>query len=134
VLFSTQKGLFFWSPVLVLAVVGMFVARGWARRLLWPAASVFAVHTYLIATWFDWQFGGSYGHRGFVDGFGLLAPFLAACFAWAAPRPRVLLVVAIFAFASVCLSIAQMVQYWMHLIPFQDTTWEQYRMLFLRFR
>jgi hypothetical protein len=134
VLFSTQKGLFFWSPVLLLAVAGMFVARGWARGLLLSVAIVFAIHTYLIATWFDWQFGGSYGHRGFVDGFGLVAPFLAACFSWAASRPRVLRVVAIFAFASVCLSIAQMIQYWMHIIPFQDTTWEQYRMLFLRFR
>jgi hypothetical protein len=134
VLFSTQKGLFFWSPVLLLAVAGMFVARGWARGLLLPAAVVFAIHTYLIATWFDWQFGGSYGHRGFVDGFGLAAPFLAACFSWAGSRPRVLPAIAIAAVASVCLSIAQMIQYWMHIIPFQDTTWEQYRMLFLRFR
>ena len=40
----------------------------------------------------------------------------------------------LFAVASVCLSIAQMIQYWMHIIPFSNTTWAQYRALFLRFR
>jgi hypothetical protein len=134
VLFSTQKGLFFWSPVLFLAVIGMFVAQGWARKLLLPVVIVFGIHIYMVATWSDWQFGGSYGHRAFVDGFGLVAPFLAACFAWAVSRHRVLWVVAMFAGASVFLSIAQMIQYWMHIIPFQDTTWEQYRTLFLQFR
>jgi hypothetical protein len=134
VLFSTQKGLFFWSPVLLLAVVGMFVAAGWARKLLSSVVIVFAIHIYLVAAWFDWQFGGSYGHRAFVDGFGLVAPFLAACFAWAAARPRVLGVVTVFAVAAVCLSIAQMIQYWMHIIPFSNTTWAQYRALFLQFR
>jgi hypothetical protein len=134
VLFSTQKGLFFWSPVLLLAVIGMFVAHGWSRKLLVPVAIVFAIHTYLVAAWFDWQFGGSYGHRAFVDGFGLLTPFLAASFAWAASRARIFWFVAAFASASVFLSIAQMIQYWMHIIPFSDTTWEQYRALFLQFR
>ena len=33
VLFSTQKGLFFWSPVLLLSVAGVFVATGRARAL-----------------------------------------------------------------------------------------------------
>ena len=29
--------------------------------------------TYLIASWWDWQFGASYGHRGFIDVLPLLA-------------------------------------------------------------
>ena len=35
---------------------------------------------------------------------------------------------------AVLLSVAQMIQYWMHIIPFSDTTWAQYRALFLQFR
>ena len=34
----------------------------------------------------------------------------------------------------VALSIAQMVQYWLRVLPIADTTWTQYRDLFLRFR
>ena len=37
------------------------------RRWRLPCAVVLIVDTYMIASWWDWQFGGSYGHRGFVD-------------------------------------------------------------------
>lgn len=134
VLFSPQKGLFFWSPLLLLAVAGFFVARGWARSQVVPSAVIIVANTFLIASWFDWQFGGSFGHRGFTDGLGLLAIFLAAFFAWTTDRPRVLDGVAIVATLAVLLSVAQMVQYWEGVLPFTDTTWSLYRELFLRFR
>src|SRR5207247_6690458 len=88
VLFSVQKGLFFWSPVLALAVAGLFVARGWARGLVTATVLIMAIDTYLIASWSDWQFGGSYSHRGFTDSLGLLAIFLAAFHARLAEKPR----------------------------------------------
>ena len=133
VLFSTQKGLFFWSPALLLAVAGVVVARGWARNLVVPGAIVLALDTYLIASWGDWQFGGSYGHRGFTDAFGLLAIFLAACFAWTAQQPRRVRFVAAGSAIAVALSIVQMLQYWRGVLPIANTTWAEYRALFLRF-
>ena len=134
VLFSTEKGLFFWSPILLLGVIGAFVARGWARGLVLAAALVFAVQAYIVACWSDWQLGGSFGHRAFTDGLALAAPPLAAAFAWAANRPRRLVPVALFATATVLLSIAQMVQYWIGVLPIINTSWAQYRALFLTFR
>jgi hypothetical protein len=133
VLFSPQKGLFFWSPVLLLAVAGMALARGWARNFVVPAAFALALDIYLIASWRDWQFGASYGHRGFTDTFGLLAIFLAAFFAWAARQPRLVRVVAAATTMAVALSTVQMLQYWQRILPIADTTWAQYRELFLRF-
>ena len=35
---------------------------------------------------------------------------------------------------AVLLSVAQMAQYWMGILPMADTTWTQYRALFLRFQ
>ena len=134
VLFSPQKGLFFWSPLLLLAVVGAFVARGWARGLVAAAAIVFGLQAYIVASWSDWQLGGSYGSRAFTDGFGLAAPFVAACFEWAAARRHAHTLIAGFAAVAVLLSAVQMVQYWNGIIPFADTTWAQYRSLFLRLR
>jgi len=134
VLFSTQKGLFLWSPVLLLAVAGVFVATGPARHARSAAVLVFVLTTYLIASWFDWQFGGSFGHRGYTDGLALAALFLASAFAWIARRPRLVPVAAVVVAALVALSVAQMMQYWMGILPFQDITWAQYRDLFLRFR
>jgi len=133
VLFSTQKGVFFWSPLLLLAVAGIIVAHGWVQRLVVPAVIVVAIDTYLIASWSDWQFGASFGHRGFTDSLGLLAMFLAAFFAWAAGWPRLARFVAAGVVLAVLISTAQMLQYWIGILPMANTTWEQYRAVFLRF-
>jgi hypothetical protein len=133
ILFSVSKGLFFWSPILLLAVPGFFLMRGPLRA--WRAAIVvvLVLHTYLLASWWDWQLGSSYGHRGFTDTLGLLALPLAASLEWVARRPRVALPVAAFACAAIALSIAQMIQIWAGVMPMDDVSWSQYRRLFLRF-
>ena len=134
VLFSTQKGLFFWSPILLLSVAGVFAATGRARALALPAVVLFAAQTWLIASWVQWQFGASYGHRGFTDGLPLAAPFIAASFEWTARHRRAMPLLAIGSTAAVLLSVAQMIQYWIGVLPMRDTTWAQYTDLFLRFR
>jgi hypothetical protein len=144
VLFSTQKGLFFWSPLLLLAVFGAIISlfsprapsngTDWTRGLVLATAVAFAAQTYLAASWWDWQFGDTYGHRAFTDGLGLAAPFLALTFEWAATRPLGRRLVPIIATAAVLLSIVQMTQYWIGILPRTNTTWEQYRTLFLRLR
>ncbi len=110
VLFSVQKGLFFWSPLLLLAVAGLPMMRGSTRAFLLPAVVIFALDTYLIASWWDWQFGGSYGHRGFVDLFPILALGLAAFFEWSARRPLRRVIVTCTAVLVVSLSAVQMLQ------------------------
>ena len=104
------------------------------RDLRVAAIAILAAQTYLIASWSEWQFGASYGHRAFTDGLGLTAPFLAAVFERVADRPMARGLVAIGSAAAVLLSIAQMIQYWIGILPFANTTWVQYRALFLRFQ
>jgi hypothetical protein len=133
VLFSVRKGLFFWSPALLLSVAGFFVMPGRIRGFRLAAVAVLLMLLYVIASWWDWQFGGSYGHRGFTDVLALFALPMAALFQYAASRPAVRLTVGTFAVMAVALSIAQMIQYWMGIIPYSDVTWDQYRTLFLRF-
>jgi len=134
VLFSVQKGLFFWSPVLLVAVVGFATARSAIARRTWIAALlVFAVQTYVIASWSHWQFGASFGHRGFTDILPLAAIYIADFCSSIARRPRAAVAAGIVIAALVALSCAQMIQYWLGILPFTDTTWEQYRTLFLRF-
>ena len=134
VLFSVTKGVFFWSPVLLAGVAGYALQRHVTRPFALAAGIIFVIDTYLIASWWDWQFGGSYGHRGFVD----LLPFfglgLAAFFEWSAERLTRQHVVAIATVALVGLSCVQMLQYWNGVIPVSDMTWAQYRSVFLRLR
>ena len=110
VLFSTQKGLFFWSPVLLLSVAGVFVATGRARALALPAVVLFALQTWLIASWVAVavrrELRASRLHRRLrarraVHRVGL-------CVGGAPPAERVPFV-AVGATAAVLLSVAQMI-------------------------
>jgi hypothetical protein len=132
VLISVQKGVFFWSPLLLLGVAGLFLLRGRLRAFLIPICVVLIADTYLIASWWDWQFGASYGHRGFIDLFPLLTLGLAAFFEWSAVNRRRLVPIAIAVSAMTALSIFQMLQYWNGILPGSDLTWSAYKALFLK--
>jgi hypothetical protein len=132
VLFGVEKGLFFWWPLLIVAVAGFVVGHRATRAFALGAAIVFAVDTFLIASWWDWAFGASYGHRGFVDTLPLFAIGLAAFFSWSAAGVTRRRVVAVAATALVCLATFQMFQYWIGVMPMSGVTWDQYRAVFLR--
>src|SRR5262249_3698552 len=134
VLFSTERGLFFWSPLLLFAVAGFVVARGWARHVRFASIVVLTLNAWIIASWSEWQYGASYGHRAFIDSLPIVAIFLAAFFAWVAERPRLVPLAAAAASAAIALSVTQMIQYWLGIWPTRDITWEQYRSLFLTFQ
>jgi membrane-bound metal-dependent hydrolase YbcI (DUF457 family) len=109
-------------------------SRHSARAFVVPALVVLVVDTYIIASWWDWQFGASFGHRGFVDTLPILAIGMAGCFAALTEHRRLQSFVAVLVVLAVALNLFQMLQYWNHVLPFSDTTWEQYRGLFLRWR
>jgi hypothetical protein len=133
VLFSVRKGVFFWAPVLLLACSG-FVwlarARHAARVFVLPAAVFLLIDTYVIASWWDWQFGGSYGHRAFVDTLPVLAIGLAGFCTWADRTRRRRAIVAAVVTVLVGLSTFQTVQYWNGRVPYENTSWAQYKALF----
>lgn len=130
VLFSVQKGLFFWSPLLLLAVAGFWGLHRFASAYLAPALVVLPLHTYLVASWWHWQFGWSYGHRAFTDVMAFFALGLATFLA--SLRGRQAWAVSICCTILVALSLFQMFQYWQKIVPPENTTWEIYRSIFLR--
>ncbi len=132
VLFSVQKGLFFWSPLLLGAVAGFVVGNRKQLPFLAGTMVVMVLDTYLIASWWDWQFGASYGHRGFIDVLPLLAFGLAAVFEWSAAGVTRRAAVTVLTCAAIALSVFQMIQYWNGVLPMADLTWDQYRAIFLR--
>ena len=73
VLFGFRRGLFLWTPVLLLSVAGMLWllvkerARGMGLLAYWAA------NTYLISAWWIWYYGSGFGSRVFVDHYPVLA-------------------------------------------------------------
>jgi hypothetical protein len=133
VLFSTQKGLFFWSPVLLVSVIGLAPMLKSARPLALATFVIVPMTVYVIASWDDWQFGGSYGHRAFTDLLPLLAFSMGAGYDWLTRRHGWNIGLVAIAGVGITLSVIQMIQYWLGIIPYKDTTWAIYRSVFLRF-
>lgn len=67
VLFSYEKGLFIYTPILIFSLIGFGVLlRTGKYFLFWLFLSI-AVSTYVIASWWNWWYGMSFGHRAFID-------------------------------------------------------------------
>jgi len=68
ILFSFQKGLFVYTPVLLLALfslIWLVYRRKYYMALTWLA--FFLILTYILSSWHSWYFGASYGLRAYID-------------------------------------------------------------------
>lgn len=125
VLFSYRKGLFVYSPILLLATLGLFAA--WRKRKpgFGEALFVLALVTWGISSWWMWYYGGCYGQRAFIE----YLPLFALGLAFLVQRSTVAKVVALL---LVGVQLIQTYQYVNHIIPFDNMNKEKYWNLFLR--
>ncbi len=125
VLFSTDRGVFFWAPVLLLSLVGLVLLRRHLREWSTPLYVFLPVWLWVIASWHSWQYGESYGHRAFIDIFPLLALAIAAVYARAkvpSARKALLIFVGLCVFANLFLTY----QYWIGGLAASETTMHSY--------
>lgn len=84
--FSTKRGLFSWSPILIFGLVG-FVPLYRKNRLLGAAALViFVLESYVNSIVNDWWGGEAFGARRFISLMPFFALGLAAFVDWIRPR------------------------------------------------
>lgn len=80
VLFDVQNGLFLYSPLVLLMVIGIFTTLK-KKLFQGPSALIaFVLSTYVFASWWAWWFGGAFGHRCYIEFYALLAFPLAGLY------------------------------------------------------
>jgi len=67
VCFSSQHGLFSWTPITLLAVIGLFLFSRNDRFLALYLLCTFAAYAYVIGCYQDWDGLSSFGNRFFVS-------------------------------------------------------------------
>ena len=125
VLFSVRKGLFFWAPVLVFAVIGVVLLRRTSPAWFLPATTFLVLTTWLVASWETWWYGDSFGQRAFVDGLPVVALGLCS-FLESARNTRVTVLAFVCVFAATALTVSTMIGYWKGWIPMDRTNWGTY--------
>jgi hypothetical protein len=78
VYFGFRKGWLLYTPLMALAFFGWWQVRRFAPAWFWLGPLLLGALSYVLASWWCWWYGGSFGHRGFIDLYPLLALGLAA--------------------------------------------------------
>ncbi len=77
--FSTNNGLFCYTPLILACLAGLIIMIRKADNRKWEGyflAVVFLVISYLFASWWCWWFGCAFGARSFIEYYALLSiPF-----------------------------------------------------------
>ena len=117
--FSPDHGLFTWTPILLLSVVGLFFLLKEHRWIAISLIGIFAVYLYMIGCYQDWDGLSSYGNRFFVSLTPIYVIGLAALFNWltGAARPVGVSIATGVAALFVAANLGLIFQWGTHLIP-----------------
>jgi hypothetical protein len=124
VLFSPGHGLFFWSPLLLLAVAGLGLALAGRRppRVLPLLAAALLLQVWINGAVESWSQAGAFGSRRFVGASVLFAFGLGALFeSWTARGAR--LPVAAVALLAAWWNVSLMIQFGLNLMDRQRLEW-----------
>lgn len=133
-LFSIRKGLFFWSPILLVAVVGIICSCKKRRELYIGTVIFLVVITYVSSSWWSWWYGGSFGQRVSVDFLCVFALFMAYTFSLVEDKKttgsktirKAACRMMLYSYCILCTvwNLICMLGYWYRIIPSDGTTWE----------
>lgn len=131
VLFSFNKGLFVYTPAMLIALLGG--CYGLFGK--WPGAgyflAFFAGLTYLISAWWCWNYASGFGLRPYIDYYGLFSIPLALMIRFLTPRVRILL--AGILFVSVAYNLMLSYQYSVGIMHPSSMDARKFDYIFLKF-
>jgi hypothetical protein len=118
--FSSDHGLFSWTPLLLLSVFGLFFLRRYDRQLSWSLFLTFLLFLYVIGCYANWAGISSFGNRYFVSLTPIfvlgLASFFDAFVPWWGERRALVVAVGVLAAFSIW-NAGMLFQWGTHLIP-----------------
>jgi hypothetical protein len=120
VCFSSEHGLFSWTPVILFAVIGLVLLQKQDRVLSLYALLAFVTYLYAIGCYANWAGISSFGNRFFVALTPLFILGLASFFEWVAsawPERRASILAASLTAVLIVWNMGLVFQWGTHLIP-----------------
>ncbi|MCC7332670.1 MAG: hypothetical protein IT232_08690 [Flavobacteriales bacterium] len=132
ILFSYKKGLFLYSPFLLIVLIGGTFILLKQKKLfkLSILYIVFFSFLYFFSTWWCWWFGASFGQRTFIDILPVFAIFSSIFFHQLQNIGNSIIVILIILFSSI--TQIQIDQYSRYILHWESMTKEAYWKVFLK--
>lgn len=83
VLFSFRKGWLIYTPIVILALVGIpFMAKNKTKEHIFGLSLFLIINIYVVSCWWSWWYGGGFGMRALIESYALLSIPLASLLTW----------------------------------------------------
>jgi hypothetical protein len=131
-LLSYRKGWLVYTPIMVFAILGLYMLYKQHRKLFLPVIIYLLINIYVISSWWCWWNGGSFGLRSFIDMYGIMAfPLAALITSILSRRLWIRLAILLMLAAIVYLNIFQSMQYNKGYIHYMRMSKKSYWAVFL---
>jgi len=131
ILFSYKKGLFLYTPILLLSLMGAYFLWKNSRFEFYSFFGFFILITYILSSWWNWYYGGSFSSRVYVEYIAVFMILLGTLIERVSRKwIRNIFIVSILALIVICQ--IQTYQYRYYLIHWSEMTKEKYWDVFMR--
>lgn len=131
-LFSYEKGLFIYTPMIFFALPGFFAMARRSRFIAFSLLPVFIIIAWIVSSWHQWQYGFSFGLRAYVDYYSLAALPMAFLVNAAWTKKIILVPVSVIGMLLVCFYGIQQYQYVHRIIHGGAMNKDAYWLVFLK--
>ena len=139
-LFSFRKGWLIYTPIMVVALFGIVLLRKHLKSLFVFSLVFLPATVYVLSSWWDWAYGGSFGCRAMIEVYAFLlfpfATFLNRFWVLTISKPVIntFLRIGFIGVLSffIYLNLFQSHQYRYHIIHWSGMTKEAYKYVFLK--
>lgn len=132
ILFSYKKGLFVYSPILLLFLIisigVLFYKKSWYLLLSW--IFFFSFLTYFLSSWWSWFYGCSYGLRAYLEFYPVF--FILFAITFNNLNKWILTFLLFLAITSSYINVVQTYQYKEYIMHWIDMDKEKYWKIFLK--
>jgi len=127
VLFGWEKGWFIYTPVTIFFIVGLFFIKKYPFKnsVIWFCA----LNIYIIISWFDWRYGGSYSTRALSQSYPVFALSLAGFIQFLSSKKWKIIFYALGIYL-IALNIFQVWQYNENILHYNDMNQKYYAAIY----
>jgi hypothetical protein len=102
-LFSYKKGWFVYTPLAFFAVLGLIPLYLKNKRLSLLFAAYIFINLWIVFSWHEWWYGGSFGMRALIETLPVCAIPLGAFIQWVLGRKKIVFKIAMLTAFSACI-------------------------------